>query len=516
MARRRKNKGFFAKIPKYAWLIIIAAVLLVPLPSLKPTQESGSMVALGFGPSIVGRIVGLFTNREAEPEGGLRMDIYEVSGCPYCEKFILETLPQILDAYPTIDWNVWYVTSKSGDDYASMHGQAEYDENLREICIWNEYGKYTWLDFVTCNYESGNFAECAAENGIDANKIENCKNSQEAEIIEPHYQKSLEFSVTGTPTIVFNNGEETVVGAQPFEKFNQTIQKILTGEVTAEPEVVNLVISPKDCPEEICAPGWVAETLREQFGANITLNVIDPDDTDIDEILGVSAYPVFLFDSAITESAAYDSIGDYLTPAGDLYVLATRPSVLNRPVEEDRLDLFVMSQCPYGNAAMEAMEEVVTAMPGLDVNVWYIANENGDGFDSLHGQTEVDEDIRQVCILDEAPGKFWNYMSCMVPVYSNAGTEWENCATEAGINKAQLSTCWQGEEGKQLLRDNIAFANELGFGSSPTFLINGRYILSGMPQTGAEGIKGFVCVLNPELSGCEQTLTQQSTASGAC
>lgn len=513
--KKAKKAGFLGNIPRFAWFIALAMVLLVPLPSFRATEDSESVVALGFGPSILGHIAGLFAE-EAPAESNVRMDVFTVSGCPYGQRFVKETLPLIVDAYPGIDWRVWYVTSKTGEGYTAMHGAAEHEENVREVCIWETYGREKWLDFVLCHYDRNNFAECASENGIDAAAVENCKDTREAELIDPHFQKSSEFGVTGTPTIIFDNGEDMVVGAQPFSIFNQTIFKLETGQVVEEVEVTMVVVSPDDCPDFVCQPDWVATSLEEQFGANILLNVIDPDETDLDEILGATGYPLFLFDKSIEDSSAYADLSSYLAPAGDMYVLATRPTVLNRPVEKNRMDLFIMSQCPYGMAAADAVVEVVDALPELDVNVWYLAGEEGNGFTSLHGQPEVEEDIRQVCILENEPENFWDYVACMASVYRNAGTEWEGCADAAGVNKARLTTCWEGETGKELLRDNIALAAQLGFGSSPTFLMNGRYIMSGMPQTGADGIKEFVCILNMGMAGCEQTLTQQSTATGSC
>ncbi len=519
----------FVKETKYAWLIALM-LFIVPVPHLKTigaeqasqiTGENQSIVTLSFGSSLgsrlLTRVAGIF---QKAPEGssGMRMDVVTLSGCPFGKRFVKDTLPQIVEAYPEMDWHVWYLTSKNGDTYSSMHGQAELDENVREMCIWEKYGREKWLDFVVCHYARNDFQGCAKENGIDTNLIENCKDGEGTRLLEESYKKSMELGATGTPTIVFNDGESRIVGARPFSDFNKTIFELLTGETIVEPEVKMVVISPGDCPDEICNPGWVANSLRSQYGTNIKLEVIDPDRTNLDEMLGARGYPIFLFDRAIENSSAYGAIGRYLTPAGNnMYVLATRPSVLNRPEETSKLDLFIMSQCPFGMKAAEAMTEIVKALPDLDVNVWYLANEAGDGFSSMHGQEEVNEDIRQVCIENNEPEKFWDYLNCIAPVYRNAGNEWENCAEKAGIDKEQLDTCWQGEEGKNLLKENIAFGNSLGFGSSPTFLVNGRYIISGMPRSGAEGIKSFVCTLNQGMVGCNQTLSQGSDQpTGSC
>ncbi|MBR9681824.1 MAG: hypothetical protein GOV00_03430 [Candidatus Altiarchaeota archaeon] len=288
-------------------------------------------------------------------------------------------------------------------------------------------------------------------------------------------------------------------------------------DVITESEINLIVVSPSSCPAEICNPTWISEMLTAEFGANIRLTVIDPDETQVDEASGMTGFPMYIFDETIVQSSLYSELSGYLTKSGEFYILTTQPSVMNRAEESQKLDLFIMSQCPFGVQAATAVNELRAAIPDLDVKLWYIANDNGDGtFSSLRGQPEVEENIRQLCISDNEPDKFWEYMSCILPVSSNAGSEWENCADKAGVNKETLNECWQGEAGVQLLSQNVVLSNQLAIGSSPTFLVNGRYVLGGLPQGGADGIKGFVCILNPTLAGCEQTLSQTVAAAGAC
>lgn len=178
-----------------------------------------------------------------------------------------------------------------------------------------------------------------------------------------------------------------------------------------------------------------------------------------------------------------------------------------------RLDIFVMSQCPFGTRALDSMKEVFDAFKGdIDFKVWYIANENPDGtFSSLHGPGEVDENIRELCAAKYYPAKYMEYVWCRNKDIKSA--EWKACADSNGMDSAVIENCWKGDEGKQLHSENIKVANELKIGSSPTWLANNRVEFSGID---AESIKQSFCKANPGLAGCEKSLTADSTVQGNC
>jgi len=195
--------------------------------------------------------------------------------------------------------------------------------------------------------------------------------------------------------------------------------------------------------------------------------------------------------------------------------------VVEAPVEIPKTEkpvvqLFVMSQCPYGVQAENGLESVVELMgSSIDFQLRFIANDNGNGtFSSLHGQNEVDEDIRQICIMKYENAKLWNYLSCVNADYSNIATIWENCAKTALIDAEKIKTCAAGE-GKDLFKENIKTADELQVQGSPTLKING-VDYSGARSSDAykTGIcSGFATA--PAI--CESALNATATtATGSC
>jgi len=168
------------------------------------------------------------------------------------------------------------------------------------------------------------------------------------------------------------------------------------------------------------------------------------------------------------------------------------------------VQLFVMSQCPYGVQAENSMKPVLDALKDkISFELRFIANADGKGgFSSLHGQAEVDEDLRQVCAAKYYPAAYMDYVICR-----NANirsTDWQACATESKLDSAKIKTCSEGTEGKALLTENIKLADELNVGGSPTIKINsGAY--NG--QRTADAFLGGICAaFNNAPAECSKAL----------
>ena len=263
----------------------------------------------------------------------------------------------------------------------------------------------------------------------------------------------------------------------------------------------------------------------------------------------LTVLPAILFTSAIKSNEQYANMENYLTPNTvdpELLLLSLgstfdptkeicdnqkddtgngkvdcddsdcSTSKACRENKENTLDLFVMSQCPYGTQALDAMKEVLNNFKDkINFNIHYIANQNQDGtFDSLHGQPEVDENIRELCAIKHYPEnyKYMDYIWCINKEMQNNSSayKWETCAKDF----PKIKTCFNSDEGKQLLSENIKLANELQIGASPTWMANNRYEFSGIDS---ETVKSNFCKYNSGLVGCENTLSSETaTPSGSC
>ncbi len=223
------------------------------------------------------------------------------------------------------------------------------------------------------------------------------------------------------------------------------------------------------------------------------------------------------FDSYVTADGKYifptaiDTTGSAEAPAQE------KPAAVMPKSDKPKMDMYVMSQCPYGVQAENGMLEVVKALGDkMEYNIYYIANEGPAlSFQSLHGQNEVDENIRQLCVLSKSKDKFFTYLECVNKDYRNAGTIWEKCATDAGVDVTAVKACASSDEGKKLLSENGKKANEKGVGGSPTIEINGA---SYSGARSSDAFKNAICgAFNTAPAECGKALTASTTAvQGGC
>jgi predicted DsbA family dithiol-disulfide isomerase len=397
-----------------------------------------------------------------------------------------------------------------------------------------------------------NWEQCAKDNGLATDSIKTCYEGAEGkQLLSDSIKETAKVSATGSPTI-YLNGQAYSGGRQSSDflrgicnAFSTKPQACLN--IPAPVKVNMIVVNDKRCAA--CDVTRLVSQLKTMFpGIQIeNLDYSDAKGKQIYNDLQLGVLPAMLFDSTVEKGESYASVQQYLVKTGDYYSLRIgaefdptaeicdngiddtgdglidcadpdcTAELVCRKETAKTLDLFVMSQCPYGIQALDAMKEVLTNFKGnIDFSVHYIANENPDGtFTSLHGQGEVDEDIREVCAAKYYPDsyKYMDYIWCRNK--NIKGTDWESCATQAGMSAATIKSCFEGTEGKSLLKENIKLTDELSIGSSPTFLANNKQEFGGID---AETIKTNYCAANAGLAGCLNKLTGStaSTAAGSC
>ena len=184
----------------------------------------------------------------------------------------------------------------------------------------------------------------------------------------------------------------------------------------------------------------------------------------------------------------------------DYIVLAhqTRTGVYaNKEAKTGVMEIFVMSQCPYGvmaeNAVIKAKQNG-TFPADKTVKLRYIVNyDPASGFSSMHGTGEWEEDVRQLLIAKYYPTKLWKYLEIRNKDYRSS--RWDKAMREAGINPSRIVKKFD-TEGLELLKEEAAYGKEYGIGASPTFLWEGKVQLDFGT---ASQIDGF-SFLNPNAA----------------
>lgn len=158
----------------------------------------------------------------------------------------------------------------------------------------------------------------------------------------------------------------------------------------------------------------------------------------------------------------------------------------SREEKKNTLEVFVMSQCPFGVLAENSLLEAVKGkvLPeGLKLEIHYIGDAKDDGkggwdFNSLHGPVEAEENARQLFVAKTFPDKFYAYLTERNKEITSP--DWQKAAKAAGIDADKVAA--GKEEGRKLLALDFASSGELGMTTSPSFVLNGKRFMIGLGE----------------------------------
>ena len=191
--------------------------------------------------------------------------------------------------------------------------------------------------------------------------------------------------------------------------------------------------------------------------------------------------------------------------------------------------LFVMSFCPYGNQAEELMIPVANLLKDkakIELRYVIYSNYQGGGKDycldaegqycSMHGISELNQDIREVCVGKYYEDKFWNFVQAINSTCSayDVDTCWEGVAKTLGVDVNKIKTC-QKNEGLTISASELALNDQYNIGGSPQLIING--VEYNGART-AEAYKQAICsAFTSQPSECSQILSSEGgSVSGGC
>lgn len=186
--------------------------------------------------------------------------------------------------------------------------------------------------------------------------------------------------------------------------------------------------------------------------------------------------------------------------------------------DKPKLEFFVMSFCPYGLQAEAGLGPVAKLLGDkTTIEPHFIISVNADNsLQSLHGNSEANEDMRQACIWKYHQNVWWDYVN-----YINANcnvnsidTCWKTAATVVSLNTSEIENC-VNTEGITLMKAEEALTNQYGVTGSPTIKINGVDYTGGRS---AEAYKQAICsAFNTAPAECSTALAGNTTqASGNC
>lgn len=205
---------------------------------------------------------------------------------------------------------------------------------------------------------------------------------------------------------------------------------------------------------------------------------------------------------------------------------AAAPKV-SKKQDKPRVELFVMSHCPYGTQIEKGL------LPVLDLL--------GDKIDfylkfcdyAMHGEVEVKEQLNQYCIQKDEPEKLNDYLKCFLEEGNSTG-----CIVKAKIDAEKLKKCvWNSDVENGIMEDfnnkntwigsgcpdgSSCFASfnlykedvkKYNIGGSPTLVINEVIVASA--RRDSQGLLETICSsFSKEPEECQKTLSSDTPSPG--
>lgn len=209
------------------------------------------------------------------------------------------------------------------------------------------------------------------------------------------------------------------------------------------------------------------------------------------------------------KQADADSAANSQPPAASVSVKSDKPVV----------EVFVMSHCPYGTQIEKGILPVLNALGDkIDFELKFCDY-------AMHGEVELNEQLREYCIQKQEPEKLIKYLTCFLKDGKH-----EPCLVEAGINNTKLQACvkdtdqqykvtekfndkstWSG--GKYPAFDvNKADTDKYGISGSPGLVINGQKIQSNRDSA---SLLNVVCsAFNNKPAECDASLSTATPSAG--
>lgn len=244
-------------------------------------------------------------------------------------------------------------------------------------------------------------------------------------------------------------------------------------EFKEAPRLTLTVINKPDC--RTCGTGGIINSLKREF-PGLKVETLDSSSDKAKTLIAqlrLKYLPAYLLDKKAELEPSFEKIKPTVELKGEYYVptpeIAGFGYFLNRQKLADRLDVFLSLFHKDSGELLDTLKEFTP-------EVHFLANQDGDGFAAPGGKLETEEYLRAVCVKKYYPGFFYNYISCRA---KNTDTSWwDDCLVDVDVSA--VKTCAQGDEGKDLLKENIALNRELQIANGPTYLLDNEEIFSSV------------------------------------
>ncbi len=189
--------------------------------------------------------------------------------------------------------------------------------------------------------------------------------------------------------------------------------------------------------------------------------------------------------------------------------------------DRPNVELFVMAYCPYGTQMEKGILPVVDALKNkINFEIKFCDY-------SMHGEGEINEELRQVCIKKDAPDKYETYLKCFLKAGADQS---DQCLKTAGIDKNKIDSCSAQVDKQYQVKAKFADKSRWPNGSFPPFDVykadNEKYGVQGSPTLVINGVqantnrdsesllKTICSAFTKEPAECKTTLPSVTPSTG--
>jgi len=425
---------------------------------------------------------------------------------------------------PGVDFAVYPLLSKNEKgEWEARRGEAEIAESMRIAVMGGVYPdkQPAYLNARSLSPWAEGWRDAAVFSGVPPVELAEKAGKSGPALMEKIYKKAQSAGITGAAILI--NGEKYAGGPKILPLLEAVTGRLPAGKRLALPKAAPAASAPAKQAAAAKPPKfWVilaSGVVKNDALVGVFDNkfpgiqpvVLDYDSPErakeFPELDFVPAYALEGVDAVKKELAEEIKAGIFTERDGRLFYFDKqgRGIYAGRKPEPGLLELFVMSQCPYGVTAENGLIDAIRKKELPDkvrLRIHYIGDsEKGEdgkySFKSLHGTPEWEENVRQLIIAKKFPDKFNDYL--LERNLDVTSTQWDAAAKKAGLDPREISSAF--EDGKALLAEDFAYSSSLGMGTSPSFLWEGRTFVVGMGDLA-------------KLPGFEKVTAKGSTGAG--
>jgi len=165
------------------------------------------------------------------------LDAFVVSKCPYGLQ-MQRVLADVVKSGPVLSSNIVirYIGAISNGKITAMHGDAEAQENLRQICIRDEQNSKYW-NYINCHIKKGDVDSCLASAGVNKTMVDSCMAdpNKGLKYAQVDFDMQNKYNVTGSPTLIMQDGQisESEFGGRTSEALKTMICSAFNAQPSA-------------------------------------------------------------------------------------------------------------------------------------------------------------------------------------------------------------------------------------------------------------------------------------------